>query len=152
MPWVVGQTLPRAGGRHQPGIVVPRCFAHLRGASAPPGCTGRGGVAVWAVGCWGMPPPPPPAAADTLSFPAPISMVPPRPVWRGIAPSFQESENPAPFGAWNLKNLWMPHSWNCPRPDWMGLGEIWFSGRCPTPWQGVVMRGGLRSLPTQTIE
>jgi len=30
-------------------------------------------------------------------------------------------------------------------------GAISFSGRCPCPWQGIVIRWSLRSFPTQNI-
>lgn len=49
------QALQGLGEGSGEGIVVPCCFAHLRGASAPPGCTGGAGVAARAAGRWGMP-------------------------------------------------------------------------------------------------
>ena len=34
------------------------------------------------------------------------------------------------------EKLWMPPTWQCSRPGWMGLWTTWSSGRCPCPWQG----------------
>ena len=34
------------------------------------------------------------------------------------------------------RKLWMLHPWRCSRPGWTEPWVIWFSVRCPCPWQG----------------
>ena len=45
----------------------------------------------------------------------------------------------------------MPHPQRCSRPGLMGLWTTWFSGRYPSPQQGVGTRWAVRSHPTQII-